>query len=204
VRAGPVVVFAVAIAGGCQQRTELVIGIVTDLQAPNELDLVELVVDDGTTGVPLLDEQFTISGRVDVPSNLPGSYGLLGDGQNDELTLDLRGFAGSALVVERTSIVSLVADQTLFYRMALASLCDASIPGSLMMDCGSGQTCQEGTCVGNQFDAKTFPAFETELVDNLTCDSGTAYIDTDSNAPMTTIGSGCGSGACHEGTCYKP
>jgi hypothetical protein len=195
----------IAVAGGCQQRTELVFGIVTDLQAPLDLDEVDLVVEQGTTGVPLLDEQFSISGLVGVPQNLPGSYGLLGaDGQDAELTLDLRGLAGGKLVVERTSIVTLVTDQTLFYRMALASKCDASIPGSLMMNCGSGQTCQEGTCVDEHFAAKTFPAFAAELVDNLTCDSGTAYIDTDTNAPMATVGSGCGSGVCLEGTCYRP
>jgi hypothetical protein len=202
---GLVVAGAVAVAVGCQQRTELVVGIVTDLTAPGQLDEVDLVVEEGTTGVPILDEQFSISGQVGVPQNLPGSYGLLGqDSEDAELTLDLRGLKAGALVVERTSIVSLVADQTLFYRMALASKCDPTAPDSTMMNCGSGQTCIEGTCTDQHFDARTFPAFEAALVDNLTCNSGIAYADTDTNTPMAMIGSGCGSGTCVEGTCYRP
>jgi hypothetical protein len=192
----------IAVVGmsGCASRTELLIGVITDLKAPDALDTVQLTVTRTRDGFVEASVPWTLSGEVDQPFNLPGSYGLSADHGGETLQLDLLGFKGSAQLVARTSILSVVDGQTLFYRMALTAGCAS------LGDCGSGMTCVEGTCKDVHVDATTFPSFSGELVDELTCNSGVTYLDTDTGTPMTlsSDAAACPNNLCTEGTCYVP
>jgi hypothetical protein len=202
-RAGFVVIAAAVApaAIGCQQRTEILFGVVTDLEAPAKLDTVQLDVSRAGTGVVELQTMWMISGMPDQVFNLPGSFGVTGDG-GLSLEADLIGSLNGNVIVERTAVLSLVDGQTLFYRMGLTASCVAMGPDG----CGSGTTCVEGVCKDPQADSTQFPSFSDDLVDNLTCNSGTQFIDTDTDTPMTTLpGAGsCPSNLCTEGTCYNP
>ncbi len=190
-------------AAACQVRTEVLFGVVTDLHAPDKIDNVTLIVSRSGTGVAELTTNWMISGNPDQVFNLPGSFGVTSDGGDLGIEADLIGTLGGNVIVERTALLTFVDGQTLFYRMGLTwRSCEAM--GS--NGCGDGMTCIEGVCRPQQADSSQFPTFDASLVDNLTCNSGTAYIDTDTGQPMTfSAGAAdCPSNLCSEGTCYLP
>lgn len=186
----------------CQQRTEVLVGIVTDLKAPDAFDSVQYTVTRTSDGFVEQSNNFPISGLVDVPLNLPGSFGETSDLDTPPtIQIDVQGVKGaSTVVVDRTAILTLVPGQTLFFRMGLTAGCAAK------GDCGPTMSCIEGVCRDQHVDNTTLPSFDGTFVDNLTCDSGIAYIDTDTDTPMTFTGdaSDCPSNQCTEGTCYLP
>ena len=113
-----------ALAAGCTSRTEIVVGVATDLKARGQVDLVKFVA--SRNGTPLVQHEWTLS---DVPAGiyeLPGSFGLYSaDGSEPRVELQVLGYKGKELITERDSILSLISGQTLFLRMALVSDCSA-------------------------------------------------------------------------------
>ena len=65
-----------ALSGGCQQRTELMIGLITDIAAPAPLDIAHLQVfpNGDTTQTPKIDTFWMLEPGFD---KLPGSFGLI-------------------------------------------------------------------------------------------------------------------------------
>jgi plastocyanin len=186
-------------AVGCKDRTEVVIGVATDLRARNQIDLVKFLA--SRNGAPIIEHEWPLS---DVPLGLyelPGSFGLFtDDGSEPRVELDIQAFHGKDLVVDRQSILSLVSGQTLFVRMALTSDCSA-LNGPT---CKSDETCIEGVCQPRTFDAHHFPKYRPELVRSIECAGGPQYIVSSTGNPMPMLGAGCqGSDWCQEGTCYK-
>jgi hypothetical protein len=195
-------VLVVALLAGCRSRTELMIGVATDIRAPDVLDEVQLSVTRTSDGFTEELVSWQITGQLDQPFNLPGSYGVYApDGNPITVQLDLTGNKNGAPVVTRRAILGLVDGQTLFYRLGLTAGCQT------MQDCGSpNMSCIEGTCKDVHLDSSTFPAFTTDLVTTLTCDSGVNYIDTSTGSPMTRSADApsCPPGQCSEGTCLAP
>ena len=191
---------ALALAGACQTRTELMIGVATDLRAPDALDHVELTVTRVDNGEPEPSQSWKITGHAGQDFNLPGSYGMQSDGTEFDLDLVLDGVKDGSNVVERHAILSLVSGQTLFYRMTIVAGCIGRD------DCAQGQTCVEGACQPIAIDAHQLPAFDPALVTELSCNSGTAFIDTgtDMAMPVSGAGSACPADLCSEGTCLLP
>lgn len=187
------------LGAGCRDRTQIMIGVATDLRAPDLLDEVELEV--LRSGVPALGPlAWTIPGGRAELFALPGSYGIYStDGSEPRVDVLLRGRKNGQLIVERRSIVSLVSGKTLFMRMGLVAACMNNV------QCPSGQTCIEGACRDALVDARTLPAYKPELVTHLTCSSGTGFVNTEDNSPMPMLPGmeACG-GPCSEGTCYEP
>jgi hypothetical protein len=203
-----------ALATSCDKhRTEIVLGIATDLPAPMSLDRVTLNVfrqdasgevpvlqcEDGATGCSAWDlKNKAMMGLYD----LPGSYGIYSsDGTEPRVRIEVIGSQGGVERVRRTTITSLVSHQTLFMRMTLVLKCMVGNPNAV---CPSGTTCIEGTCQPLERDPHTMPAYATGLESKFQCASGTTYIDTSKgNAPVAVSGS-CGPNEeCQEGTCYK-
>jgi hypothetical protein len=194
------VVAALALAA-CQPRTEMMIGVATDVRAPDILDQVELVVTRVADGMPEIDQQWDITGIPNEPFNLPGSYGIFSaDGTEPKVQIEVIGLKNGNAVVTRHAILSLVSDRTLFVRMGLTAGCINK------NDCGPSQTCVEGQCRDRLIDSRQLPDFVQVLVNELTCDSGTKYIDTATGDPMpfSADAMSCPSSLCSEGTCYKP
>lgn len=185
----------------CEQpRTQMMIGIVTDIKAPNLVDAAELVVTRAKDG--FIEQQVTwdISGVANQPFNLPGSYGVYSDGEELQLDLTLTGLKGGSRVVDRRAVLKLVEGKTLFFRMSLTAGCIAK------EDCLATQSCVEGVCRDVNVDARQLPDFSEDIVSQLTCDSGVAYIDTGTGAPlpMAPDADQCPASLCLEGTCLKP
>ncbi len=193
------------IAVGCQGRTEVLFGVVTDLTAPDKIDNVTLIVSRAGTGMVELTTNWMISGNPDQVFNLPGSFGVTSDGGDIGIEADLIGTLGGNVVVERTALLTFVDGQTLFYRMGLTASCARR--DGIQRACGNAMTCIEGVCRPQQADSSQFPTFDASLVDNLTCNSGTAYIDTDTGQPMTFSADAGGLSVepcAAKGTCYNP
>jgi hypothetical protein len=190
---------ALLLFSACSDRTEIVVGVATDLKAKGQIDRVTFEADRG--GVPIIQHEWPLA---DLPAGhyeLPGSFGLYSpDGSETRIDLSVKGYRGSELVTERDSIVSLVSGKTLFMRMAIVGDC-----GNLSQPtCGPTQTCVEGVCRDKEVDAHRFPDYKKALVTSVACDSGSQFIVSSTGTAMPMIGPGCSSDEfCQEGTCYK-
>ncbi|MBA3391437.1 MAG: hypothetical protein H0T89_02280 [Deltaproteobacteria bacterium] len=185
---------------GPEGRTELILGVATDLRATDQINGVKLVVKRADDGVLVVDTTFQISGQPGMPDNLPGSYGIFSDGEETRLSIELTGTKDGAPMVTRNSVVSLVSEKTIFYRLGLTSACMTAAM------CPEGQTCSEGVCVGLRLNGNQFPDFTADVVETLTCTGGTTFLDTTTNNPMPFSSSAgqCPAGLCREGTCLTP
>jgi hypothetical protein len=188
----------VALAAGCQARTEIVIGVATDLRAKGQIDLVRFI--GARNGVPLFQHEWPLS---DVPAGmyeLPGSFGVFSsDGSEPRVELSLFAFQGNTMVADRESILSLVSGQTLFLRMGLTSACNVQNG----IKCAADESCVEGVCEKRLIDAHKLPKFRPELVTSVDCSSNTHYVVSSTGMPMPVLKSSCpGSDSCHEGTCF--
>ncbi len=164
-------VTALVAVAGCAQRTEVVIGVATDLKAKGQLDLVSFTA--LRDGIPIIAHTWDLT---DIPSGqyeLPGSFGIYSpDGSEPRVDLQVQGFLDGQVVVSRESLLSLVSNETLFTRMALVSDCN-SIDGPV---CSSTQACIEGVCRDKAVDAHQFPPYQPPLVTHVACQSGSQFI----------------------------
>jgi hypothetical protein len=192
-------VLALLLFSACSQRTEIVVGVATDLKAKGQIDRVTFDASRG--GVPIIQHEWPLA---DLPAGhyeLPGSFGLYSpDGSETRIELSVKGYRDTALVTQRDSIVSLVSGKTLFMRMAIVGDC-----GNLSQPtCGPSQTCVEGVCRDIEVNGKRLPDYKKELVTSVVCDSGSQFIVSSTGNLMPMIGPGCSSDEyCQEGTCYK-
>lgn len=189
------------LASACEQpRTQMMIGVATDMKAPNVIDGAELVVTRTSDGFVEQQVSWQISGAPNQPFNLPGSYGVYSDGAEVQLDIVLTGLKGANPVVSRRAVLNLIEDKTLFFRMGITAGCAAAA------DCPSTQSCVEGVCRDVAVDARQLPDFAPELITELTCNSGVAYVDTATGAPLplSSDADQCPVGLCSEGTCLKP
>jgi hypothetical protein len=192
-------VLIVLYCAGCSDRTEVIVGVATDLQAMGQIDLVRLTA--SRQGTPIVQTEWPL---VDVPAGryeLPGSFGLYSaDGSETLIELSVKGYKSNNLVADRESQLSLVSGQTLFLRQTLTAACS---PGA-RPQCKSDENCVEGVCQPATIDAHRLPQFRSELVTHLECTGGVHYIVSSTGMPMPTLADSCPADHdCHEGTCWK-
>jgi len=184
----------------CNSRTEMMFGVATDLRAPDAIDTVQLDVLRVDNG--FLEQQvlWDISGQLNQPFNLPGSYGVFSDGEEVQLDIRLTGIKNGEQILSRRSVVTLVEGETLFYRIGLSGGCIERA------DCPETHSCVEGVCRDVNVVSVQLPDFATQLVDELTCAPGVNYINTATNEtmPLSANAAECPAGLCLEGTCLKP
>lgn len=190
----------VGLAGCHRSRTELMIGVATDLKAPMVLDAAQLLVLGADDGVVQQQVSWDISGVPNEPFNLPGSYGVYSDGDEVRIDVELQGYKSGRMIVSRRAVLSLVEGKTLFLRMGLTAGCVDRT------DCGPTESCVEGACIERALDSRQLPEFIPELTTTLTCASGAAYIDTSNGAPMPFSPDAmmCPADLCVEGVCRSP
>ncbi len=189
-----------ALLAGCQARTELMIGVATDIKAPDLVDTVQLAVTRVDNGEIEQQETWDLTGNPDEPFNLPGSFGVYSNGDEIKLDIELDGIKGTTNVVSRRAVVNLIAGQTLFLRLGLTAGCAGK------MDCTATESCVEGVCKDVTIDARQLPDFSPDLVTELTCNSGVNYIDTSTgmSMPLSADAGMCPNDLCTEGTCLTP
>jgi hypothetical protein len=180
-----------AAAASCGPRTEVVLGLATDLVAGPQLDEVVLTVNSGGVTVP---QDWTFTGAANDPVRLPASFALYSDGGHEpQVRLDLAARWNGHDLFHREETLTLAADQTLFARLALVGACGA-------IACPDDQTCVESRCVDKR--VGPLPAYVSGLENALACASGPTYRNTAGNAPLP-VGGRCPDGQyCSEGTCY--
>lgn len=217
----------VALTTGCtRDRTQVMLGVLTNLFAPGELSQVRLSIT--RNQVPVQDRKWTIPGTLRGDYQLPGSVGIFSeDGEPIDIAVTLSGFRGPdndplngapmTEIVRRESQFTLVPGQTLFARMALALNCVSTLDPGAPRGCAAGQTCVEGRCVQALVDSARFPAYAPGMERAVQCRSGREgrdYHDTETADPNIPLGQRpklplSGSGQCQsgqecvEGTCYK-
>jgi len=185
----------------CQQRTEIIVGVATDLRALGQIDTVRLVAE--RNGVVIVQPaDWMLSDAAGQPFEIPGSFGLYsGDGSETAFDVSVKGFLSKNIVANREATLSLVSGQTLFLRLSLTAACKPGVGPA----CQADESCVEGTCQKKAIDAHRLPAFRGELVTSTECNSGTSYVVSSTGMPMASLGDTCPNGGeCHEGTCWKP
>ena len=97
-------------ATGCRPRTEIVLGVATDLRAPMALDNVH--IDILRDGVPVEQQDWPIPGTRTGLFILPGSFGVYSsDGSTPRVEVIVTGTKGIKDIVRRRSLFSLVGDR---------------------------------------------------------------------------------------------
>jgi hypothetical protein len=186
------------LASGCTRaRTELVVGLITNLSATDHIDQVTLT--GAVDGRMPVDQKWTISGLPNMPAELPGSFGVYtSDGSQPSVTLTAVGWSNGQPVVTRKAIVTLVGEKTLFMRMGLVDKCEGAT-------CGPDETCIEGACKPAYVDARTLPIYLKGMESGVVCPGGILYRNTSTKELVPIAGGGdCGADEqCVEGTCYK-
>ena len=190
---------AVLALTACAQRTELVVGIATNL-SPAQLSLVRVTVSD-TTGARLAEEHFEVGNGV-AGLSLPGAFGLSPNSDTTQKFLvrvdgglargiDAEGNPQLDVAVSRRANLGFVAGKTLFYRMALAASCSGALDGT----CAASEWCVAGLCRALDVDPRTLPVYT----------SGAEYREEcgEDGATFGLMGGGaCPSGqSCVDGLC---
>lgn len=194
-----------AAGGACSEkkRTEIVIGLATDLTAPTPLRSVRMQVYRLPENVPIGQQDFPISGSINEVYELPGTYAVYSeDGKADRVRVVLTATDGQgAVLVVRTAILTLVPEKTLFVRLGVVSACRGK------SDCAEGDSCVEGRCLPEEIDSARLPAYLMGMEREVACASGTMFTNTSTKellkASSATAGMSC-AGTCQEGTCLAP
>jgi len=190
-------------SGACteKKRTEIVVGLATDLAAPSPLYEVTLQVTKAPEQLPLgMATTYPISGLSNTVYELPGTYGIYSEsGQADRVRVVLTAIDDQQrTLVVRSAVFSLVPEKTLFVRLGVISACEG------MTDCGPGLTCVEGRCTSEMIDSSRLPNYEPGMESRVECASSTTFVDTSTKQPLTQTAVSCGSGTCAEGVCLSP
>ena len=185
-------------AGGCSKnRTEVMIGVATDLAAPDQLDAVKLeIYRDGVLAFDI--PPWPVPGKTGGEYVLPASFGVYtDDGSEPRIEVQVHGIKNNANIINRRAVFALIAEQTLFFRMALVLRCMGN-------DCGQGQSCIEGECRPEEVDSHKFPVYTAGLENDVTCQGADTLRNTQTGAPLMSLGSGAcpPSQHCTESTCY--
>ncbi|MSP60448.1 MAG: hypothetical protein EXR72_08910 [Myxococcales bacterium] len=189
-----------ATAGCGRARTEILVGVLTDLPATpgiaDRLDRVRLTVNRG--GFPLVMTDWTISGLPGQDDELPGSFGIYtDDGSEPALFVQLTAFfAGTGTSLARDATLAPISGETRFLRLALLKKC-------VKVACAIGTTCVEGSCRSPVIDPHTLPIYQTGMELTIACDS--TAIHTGTGKPVAKSGAGqcTADEECIEGTCRK-
>lgn len=203
---GCLLAVAVSIAG-CSDRpaTQVMIGIATDLDAPNPLQRLQMKIerfeDEQQMWVDV-EPLVTKDWQIDDPPlgfELPGSLvTFTGDESTPLIRATVTAFdpAGGGMV-RRQSIFRLIKEKTLYTRMGITSRCLDNA------DCPNAKTCIEGRCRDPEL--KALPEYRPERRPelNVECNSGTTFINTTTGNPLMPIGTVCPANqVCLEGACY--
>jgi hypothetical protein len=186
------------LAAGCGERTEIVVGVATDLRATAQIDHVRFLA--SRQGAPLVDTPWDLTEVAGKQPELPGSIGLYSaDGSEVSVDVSVRGYLKNNLIVDREATLKLKKGRTLFVRMTLTAECQPGIGPA----CTAGETCIEGTCQAQPIDSNLLPDYRPELVTKTECDGPLAFVVSSTGAAMEKLGTTCAAGSCHEGVCWK-
>ena len=189
---------AVGLTAGCSEkkRTEVVVGMATDLDAPSPLSLLQLAVFENDVLLGKVENR-VISGDPLQPYTIPGTYGIYSSaGTADRVRVEMTAYDDSSvIIVERSAVFNLVPEKTLFMRLGVVSACLGKL------DCPVATTCIDGRCQNENIDTSTLPEYRAGDENVLSCASGVNYVNTSTKQLLPVEGTPCASGYCSEGVC---
>jgi hypothetical protein len=190
---------------GCKSpgpRTEILLGVATDLTAPSPLRKVEMTVTRLPEQLVVGTQEWDISGSLDELYELPGTYAVYSRGGGDDrIQVVLDGWdADHVRLVQRRALLTLVPHKTLFVRLGIVSACRGKF------DCPTTDTCVDGRCQPAEIDTSRLPEYVDGMEKSVSCKSATTYVDTSTKKPLplsseVDAGGACGQGTCSEGVC---
>ena len=146
--------------GACS-RTEIVLGVATDIAHPGTIDDVKLEVLD-QYGAPALSTTWALAPSQGGLITLPGTVGIVPSGDpNGALAINLYGEAVDAqsgqlkTLVSRRAKLHFLSGHTLFLRMTLVVSC-IELEGL----CPAGEWCTDGMCAPIEIDPTTLPTYQ--------------------------------------------
>jgi hypothetical protein len=167
------VLLGACLLGGCQP-TAVVVGIVTDLHVPGELDAVAIsVTADGNVELENTGNPWALSGPA--AEHLPGTLTLQAGSGRPTLDIEVVGLHGASSILSRRVSMRMVEGEILFLRLALSRSC-------LGVDCGDPalMTCVDGRCEPTEVDGATLPPDQDGIDGRFECSGpdGATFIDT--------------------------
>lgn len=119
------------------ELTEIVVVVDSDLEVPEDLDELRIVVDATAIG----GGTETAGGMLTSPASFPQHLGIVHSGQGGlgPITVTATGLLGGIPVVERRARVSFVRGRTVVLRLDLVAAC-------VGRECAAEQTCAAGVC----------------------------------------------------------
>jgi hypothetical protein len=195
--------FAAVACKSEKPRTEIMLGVATDLDAPAPLNKVLMNIERLSDGLPIGQQEFLIPGTPSGVFELPGTYGVYSEGGNpDRFRVTLTGIdnRGATLIV-RKAVLTLVPRRTLFVRLGVVTACIGKL------DCPDGDTCIEGRCASEVIDSSRLPDYQPGMEMTLACASPNAQYRNTATKQLLPVASagGCDSGGvCSEGVCHGP
>ncbi|HEY0705868.1 MAG TPA: hypothetical protein VGG33_03680 [Polyangia bacterium] len=191
---------------GCEDRpaTQVMISLATDLRAPQELRqlsmTLERFVEEQRIWIPI-DPDVTKEWEISQPPQgfeLPGSLvTFTSEKDTPKVRATIIAQDPTGPMIRRRSIFRLVREKTLYMRMGITSRCLDNA------DCPDDKTCMEGRCRDPELFRlpEYLPEKRPELA--VECDSGTAFRNTTTGAPLPMISMACAANQiCLEGACY--
>ena len=187
-------------ASGCAQRTEVVVGVATDLQTPSLIDVVRMTLTDDTGGL-LVEREWPL-GQSAGQFALPASFGV-GPTSSTSFTVHVEGVANNpgnvggsgTVVVSRHARLGFVDGKTLFVRLLLATAC----AGDPAASCPAGTWCAEGVCRPIDISASTLPDYHAG--DELGAQCGAATTATAFHLAPPASATCANGAACLEAVC---
>jgi hypothetical protein len=147
---------ALAALPGCQQVTEIVVWMDTDLEVPYEADAISLEVSYDPQGQPqqVAASTWQVDPQGPHAVDLPATMGLL-PGEDPLRLMEIRVAAhrSGRELMDRRAQLTFASDRVLLLKMFLPRACRA-------IKCPEGQTCGEGGCEPILISASELPDYD--------------------------------------------
>ena len=185
------VLCALSLLAACASRTEIVVGVASDLPI-TKLDGLRMRVTD-SSGHLLTSREWPLS--LGSPYHLPAAFGV-GVSATGDFIVHVEGTLHGQVVVSRHSQLTFVNGKTLFIRLALIENCYGDLDGS----CAASTWCTQGVCRPLTVDPNVLPDYQNGDENRSQCGEGLSLGLTPPPALDCPAGQECVDSVCYLST----
>jgi hypothetical protein len=159
---GHIVAFAAIglLATSClaaDQRTQITVALSSETKIPDELTSYRIIVKSVRTDDLRLAETYSVKRGDDLPSTL-AVIPFDNDSLGSAVKIEIEGYIGTTVALQRTSVVTFVKDRNLLLRMPLRMACFK------FNECAAGKTCSGGQCVDTGVNSELLEEYRPQAV----------------------------------------